>query len=210
MSEAAMPAAGHDSHDEVLVAHGTVLNLQIPNGKICIWLFLGSELMFFTGLIGAYIVIRGGQGFSNWPNPYQVLNVPLTAINTFFLICSSVSVVWGLQGIQAGDRRTGNLGLLLATLFGAIFVGVQCYEYAQLYAEGFRPDTNIFGSCFYTMTGFHGLHVFVGVVALAILTIMGYMGKFNHKNYQAVEYTGLYWHFVELVWIVLFSILYLM
>ena len=208
MSDAATPAA-HDHNEEVLVAHGSVLNLQIPNGKIAMWLFLGSELMFFTGLIGAYIVIRGGQGFSNWPNPYHVLNVPLTAFNTFILICSSVSIVYGLQGIQSGDRRTGNLGLLMSTLFGAVFVGVQAYEYAVLLHEGFRPDTNIFGSCFYAMTGFHGLHVFVGVVALAVLTIMGYQGKFNHKNYAAVEYTALYWHFVELVWIVLFTILYL-
>jgi len=208
MSHAATPAA-HDQHEAPLTAHGTVLNLQIPNGKIAMWLFLGSELMFFTGLIGAYIVIRGGQGFGNWPNPYLALNVPLTAFNTFLLICSSVSVVWGLQGIQAGDRRTGNLGLLMSTIFGAIFCGIQVYEYVELIHHGFRPDTNVFGSCFYAMTGFHGLHVFVGVIALAWLTILGFQGKWNHKHYAAVEYTGLYWHFVELVWIVLFAILYL-
>lgn len=209
MSTAAHAHDPHDSHGQpLLMAHGSVLNTQIHNGKIAMWLFLGSEVMFFTGLIGAYIVLRFGQ--PGWPNPALALNVPLTAANTFLLICSSVTLVWGLQGIQRGDRKTGNLGLLLTTLFGAIFVGVQAYEYYELYHHGVRPDANLFGSAFYAMTGFHGFHVFVGVVAMAWLWVMDCMGKFSPKNYAAVELTGLYWHFVDLVWIVLFAIVYLM
>jgi heme/copper-type cytochrome/quinol oxidase subunit 3 len=198
------------SHDAPLMAHGSVLQTGISNGKIAIWLFLASEVMFFTGLIGAYIVLRGGQGFSNWPDPAKSLNVPLTAANTFLLICSSVTLVWGLQGYQANDKRTGNLGLLLTTIFGAIFVGVQVYEYIELFHLGMRPDAHLFGSTFYIMTGFHGLHVFLGVVTLAVLTVRGFLGHFDANNNATVEMAGLYWHFVDLVWIILFAIVYLM
>ncbi|MEX0778046.1 MAG: cytochrome c oxidase subunit 3 [Phycisphaeraceae bacterium] len=198
------------AHNPPLMAHGSVLQTGITNGKIAIWLFLGSEVMFFTGLIGAYIVLRGGQGFANWPDPTKVLNVPLTAFNTFLLICSSVTLVFGLQSIQQGKRGLANLGLALTTLLGAIFVGVQAYEYYELYHHGVRPDADIFGSCFYAMTGFHGLHVLLGVITLLVLTIMGYAGRFNPTHYAPVELAGLYWHFVDLIWIVLFAIVYLM
>jgi heme/copper-type cytochrome/quinol oxidase subunit 3 len=210
MSQAALhsPTHGHD-HEPVLIAHGSVLKTGIHNGKIATWLFLASEVMFFTGLIGAYIVLRGGQGFSNWPDPTKALNVPLTACNTFLLICSSVTLVWGLQGYQGDRIRQGNIGMILTTIFGAIFVGVQGVEYYELWHKGVRPDVNLFGSCFYAMTGFHGLHVMMGVIALVVLSIMGLCGKFNSKNYGAVELTGLYWHFVDLVWIILFAIVYL-
>ncbi len=198
--------------EEDIIAHGTVLQTGIHNGKMAMWLFLGSEIMFFTGLIGAYIVERFGQGVDNWPDPAQALNVPLTAANTFLLICSSVTLVWGLQNIQLGNRSKGSWGLLLTTLLGAMFVGVQIYEYVELYATGLTPDVNIFGSCFYLMTSFHGLHVFLGVVALAVLTVMSFKGKFGPEYHQhaAVELVGLYWHFVDLVWIILFAIVYLM
>jgi len=211
MSHAA--SAVHGSTDDgPLMAHGSVLNTGISNGKIAIWLFLGSEVMFFTGLIGAYIVLRFGQ--ETWADPTASdypLNIPLTAANTFLLICSSVTLVWALQSIQAGRAGKGNLGLLLTTLLGATFVCVQGYEYYELYVHrGMRPDADIFGSCFYAMTGFHGLHVFAGVVAMAVLTVMGYAGCFTPKRFAPVELTGLYWHFVDLVWILLFAIVYLM
>ncbi len=201
------PAAHTTGHDQPLKAHGTVLNLQVPNGKIATWLFLGSEVMFFTGLIGAYIVLRFGQDW--WPDPAQRLNVPLTAANTFLLICSSVTLVWGLQGLQDGNQKQGRLGLWLTTLFGATFVGVQVYEYFELFAHGVRPDADLFGSCFYAMTSFHGLHVFVGVLVLLVLSIRAQRGAFGPRHHAAVEYAGLYWHFVDLVWIILFAIVYL-
>ncbi len=204
-------SSSHTDSEPPLMAHGSVLQLGIPNGKIAIWLFLGSEVMFFTGLIGAYIVLRFGQPAGNWPQPHLTLNVPLTAVNTFLLICSSVTLVWGLQSIQAGQRAKGNWGLFLTTLLGAVFVGVQAYEYYELWIHrGLTASTNIFGSCFYAMTGFHGLHVFLGVIAMAVVTLMGLAGKFDTKHYAAVELTGLYWHFVDLVWIILFAIVYLM
>ena len=210
----AAPAHGHDAHppgEEVLTAHGTVLNLQISNGKIAMWLFLASEVMFFTGLIGAYIILRAGQ--QTWADPTAddyPLAIGLTAFNTFLLICSSVTLVWGLQAYQVNDQSKGNLGMLLTTVFGAIFVGVQCYEYYELIVHrGMTPDKDIMASCFYAMTSFHGLHVLLGVVAMAVLTVKGYMGHFGPKSYHMVEFTGLYWHFVDLVWIILFAIVYL-
>ncbi len=208
MSHAAPHAHGHDH--PVLMAHGSVLKTGISNGKIATWLFLGSEVMFFTGLIGAYIVLRLGQ--DTWVDPASKdfpLDIPLTAINTFFLICSSCTLVYALQHIQAGNRGKGNLGLLATTIIGGIFVGIQAYEYALLYEHGFRPDADIFGSCFYLMTGFHGAHVAMGVIALAVLTVMGFAGKFSPTEFAPVELTGLYWHFVDLVWIILFVIVYL-
>jgi heme/copper-type cytochrome/quinol oxidase subunit 3 len=209
MSQATAHAHAHAHEDDGLLrSHGSVLQTQIPNGKIAMWLFLASEVMFFTGLIGAYIILRFGQG--QWVDPTKALNVPLTAANTFLLICSSVTLVYALQNIQMGNRGKGNWGLLLTTLFGAVFVGVQAYEYYELYFHhGTTPFVNIFGGCFYVMTGFHGLHVFAGVIAMGALTGMGLKGKFGPNHYAAVENTGLYWHFVDLVWIILFAIVYL-
>ena len=208
------PATTLDAHHDdegPLMAHGSVLQTQISNGKLGMWLFLGSEVMFFTGLIGAYVVLRFGQ--DAWPRPDQRLNVPLTAVNTFFLICSSVTLVWALQAYQQNQKAKGTLGLLATTIIGAAFVGIQAFEYYELYFhKDVRPDVDLFGTCFYTMTGFHGFHVFVGVLALAVLTVMGMLGKFGPKysQYAAIEIAGLYWHFVDLVWIVLFAIVYLM
>lgn len=206
-------ATAHDpTHEDEgpLMAHGSVLQTGITNGKIVMWLFLGSEVMFFTGLIGAYIVLRFGQ--PGWPRPDQTLNVPLTAVNTFFLICSSVTLVWALQSYQRGQPAKGALGLLATTLIGAMFVGIQVYEYIHLFHDQMTPDKNLFGSCFYVMTGFHGLHVLVGVIAMLVLTIMAFFGKFGprYTQYAPIELTGLYWHFVDLVWIILFAIVYLM
>lgn len=195
----------------VLKAHGSILHTGITNGKIGMWLFLASEVMFFTGLIGAYIVLRAGN--LDWPAPTDdgyPLNVPLTAINTFFLICSSVTLVAGLQGYQADNIRKGNWFMLATTVIGAMFVGIQVVEYFELVHGGTLPSSDLFGSCFFTMTGFHGFHVFLGVVAIGVLTAMGFAGKFNAKNNAVVELVGLYWHFVDLVWIILFPIVYLM
>lgn len=209
MSDIAVDAHGHhdETDDGLLRSHGSILQTQIANGKICMWLFLASEVMFFTGLIGAYIVLRFGQG--EWPDPTQTLNVPLTAMNTFFLICSSVTLVAALQHIQMGNRAKANFFLFATTFIGAIFVGIQVYEYMELFGHGMTPYANVFGGCFYVMTGFHGAHVTGGVIAMAALWIMGLRGKFDENNYAVVENTGLYWHFVDLVWILLFAIVYL-
>ncbi len=182
--------------------------LGIDSRKLIIWLFLASEIMFFTGLIGSYIVLR----FANlkvWPVPSTILNIPLTGLNTFILICSSMTLVLGLASIQKGYKEGLQAGLFLTVLLGSIFLGIQMHEYSELIHDGFTISSSIFGSCFFTLTGFHGAHVFAGVIWLFVIMIKSFQGRYTPEDYAAIELVGLYWHFVDLVWIILFTILYL-
>ena len=185
--------------------------------KLGMWIFLLSEVMFFTSLIGAYVILRFANP-EHFALPGEVLNVPLTAINTFVLICSSVSMVKAFAALQNGDQKGLQLWLLVTIALGSAFVGVQIYEYVQLAAhEGFVPSADLYaaeggplyGSTFYVMTGFHGTHVTLGVLALIFVLVQARKGAYTPENVGGVEIVGLYWHFVDLVWIVLFTIVYL-
>ncbi|MFO0953665.1 MAG: cytochrome c oxidase subunit 3 [Isosphaeraceae bacterium] len=304
-SEHAAPAHAGGSHGH---------HAPITPGKVAMWLFLATEVMFFTGLIGSYIVLRSGSpatGYSTffppatdlsrlmntkgvelhsagenhaavaealhkasgvseefaeelahhghrlvgwgmteadaaklrdaligsganaevvgitthkWPLPYDnetnPLSIDLTAVNTFILICSSVTMVLALSAVQRGQQGKFKAYLLATFLIGSVFLSVQVYEYRSLmfmhhYPPGisktghFTPDVSLFASCFFTMTGFHGAHVFGGVVMLGTLFLGSLLGKFTRENHAAVEIVGLYWHFVDLVWIILFTVVYL-
>ncbi len=195
-------------HEEEVTSTG------IPHDKMGMWVFLCSEVMFFTGLIGSYIVLRFASPF--WPQPSTVLNIPLTAMNTFILICSSVTMVQALAAIQRGDARKMKLFLCLTLLGGSIFLSIQATEYwkllhehTRLYPVGFNPHASLFGSIFFTTTGFHGFHVLCGVICIAFVTGKAFLGKYTQAHHQGIETIGLYWHFVDLVWIVLFTIIYL-
>jgi heme/copper-type cytochrome/quinol oxidase subunit 3 len=180
----------------------------LPNKKLGMWVFLCSEVMFFTGLIGGYIVLRFGAPM--WPVPNTVLNVPLTGFNTFVLICSSVTMVLALSAAQRGDLKKMKGFLLATTLIGASFLGVQVFEYHHLlFVEHFTPRSSLFGSVFFTTTGFHGFHVFCGVCCMAFATIKAFRGKYTQADHDGIEVLGLYWHFVDLVWIILFTVIYL-
>ena len=185
--------------------------------KLGMWIFLLSEVMFFTSLIGAYVILRFANP-DHFGLPGEVLNVPLTAVNTFVLICSSVSMVKAFAALQNGDQKGLQQWLLVTILLGSSFVGVQIYEYFQLAAhEGFVPSADLYaapggplyGSTFYVMTGFHGTHVTLGVLALIFVLMQARKGAYTPENVGGVEIVGLYWHFVDLVWIVLFTIVYL-
>ncbi|MFB6240105.1 MAG: heme-copper oxidase subunit III, partial [Gemmatimonadota bacterium] len=139
------------------------------DSKVGMWVFLGSEVMFFTGLIGSYIILRFGASGS-WPRPGEVLAVPITALNTFILICSSVSMVKAFAAAEQGDDRGTWLWLLATFVMGSVFLGIQIYEYAELIGHGFVPGSGLYGSTFYTMTGFHGFHVFLGVLCVGFTT----------------------------------------
>ena len=179
----------------------------VERGKFAIWLFLATEIMFFTGLIGAYIVLRTAS--SSWPNPEERLAVPITALNTFILITSSWFMVKALFAAKAGDRG-GILRWLGATIVGgSVFVGIQVYEYFALIHHGALPNTDIFWSTFYLMTGFHGMHVIVGLIWLIAVWFASWRGHYSKENSLGVELAGLYWHFVDLVWVLLFTIVYL-
>ncbi len=289
--------------------------LPVTPGKVAMWLFLATEIMFFTGLIGSYIVLRAGStptAYSDlyspntaltspmtdargvvltdagaerenvaevvrevtgldrhlaeefvketpqvvqagltkkdaaalverlkaagatadirenhtysWPQPYDKLTNPLsidlTAFNTFILICSSVTMVLGLSAIQRGDKRKLSMYLLATVLIGSVFLGIQVIEYYKLMfgdlhsigigaSRHFRPDVSLFASCFFTMTGFHGAHVFGGVVMLFCIFLQSLRGTYSAGHHSSVELVGLYWHFVDLVWIILFTVVYL-
>jgi cytochrome c oxidase subunit III len=314
-----MAVASHSStttvsgHPSASQAH--THQAPVTPGKFAMWLFLATEVMFFTGLIGSYIVLRAGSthnAYSNlyspatplkgledkhgvfvhevgsnhehveellhsagglseaqakefvhhehglvsglskqkavalvsalestgakaedeelkayqWPMPYDELTNPLainpTALNTFFLICSSLTMVLSLSAFQADKKRKGSRWLLATVLIGSLFVSIQVYEYCQLmlfhhYPVGisatthFRPSVSLFASCFFTMTGFHGAHVTGGVILLfAIWFRSFFFGAYSKNHYAPVELAGLYWHFVDLVWIILFTIVYLL
>ena len=235
--------------DRPSMARPTVQAPLLTPGKVAMWLFLATEVMFFTGLIGTYIVLRAGSppgSYSNlyppntdltrispkpsgliptdWPRPYDhatnPLNVGLTAANTLILIVSSVMMALALRSYQNDNRRRGSLYLTLTALIGLVFLGVQVVEYNQLLFEHrfpigvsasghFRPDSSLFASCFFTMTGAHGLHVAAGIVAVGTLAVRSWFGAYSAHNYHSIENVGLYWHFVDLVWSFLFVVVYL-
>ena len=179
----------------------------VERGKFAIWLFLATEVMFFSGLIGAYIVLRSAS--SSWPDPQERLAVDITAFNTFVLITSSWLMVKALFASKKGDRNGILFWLGLTILGGSLFVGIQVYEYIQLIKEGAVPHVDLFWSTFYIMTGFHGSHVVVGVIWLTVVWFKALAGRYTARNNLGVELAGLYWHFVDLVWVLLFTIVYL-
>ena len=180
----------------------------VYNEKVGMWVFLASEVMFFTALIGTYIILRFARPDA-WTGPGETLNVPVTAVNTFLLICSSVTMVKAFAAAQDGDQRMLRLWLVATVLIGATFVGVQGYEYRELVHKGFVPSEGLYGSTFYTMTGFHGFHVTMGVLCMIFVTVKAFRGKDTARDHRGVEVIGLSWHFVDLVWIILFTIVYL-
>jgi cytochrome c oxidase subunit III len=197
--------------------HHPMPGMQVYNLKLGMWIFLLSEVMFFTSLIGSYIILRFAHP-EHWTQPGVILNVPLTAVNTFLLICSSVTMVKAFVAIERGDQKGLKLWLLATILIGASFVGIQAFEYTKLIHEGFVPafsaysaeGGNLYGATFYLMTGFHGAHVTIGVLCLIFVLFRAMKGAYTAESYGGVEIIGLYWHFVDLVWIILFTIVYLL
>ena len=179
--------------------------LGLDHLKLGMWLFLASEVMFFGGLISAFLHFK-----INNPSPESAfLDVVLVGLNTFVLLTSSLTVVLGLAAIQRGDRR-GLIGYLAATiLLGVAFLVGQANEFALLYRHGISLSSSLFGSSFFTLTGFHGLHVFVGICWALSTLFKAVRSGYSQGSYLGVEVFGLYWHFVDIVWIILFTLIYL-
>jgi heme/copper-type cytochrome/quinol oxidase subunit 3 len=177
----------------------------IPTGKLGMWVFLVSEIMFFTGLIGSYIVLR--LGAPSWPNSQELLNIGLLATNTVVLISSSLTMALSLDAIKRGSQTRLRLFLLLTALLGSTFLAIKVYDYLHMWHRGLTIASSLFGSCYYMLTGFHALHVLSGVILLLSLFAAASRGMFSEANYGRIEYSGLYWHFIDIVWVILFAIL---
>ncbi|MFW9997028.1 MAG: heme-copper oxidase subunit III [Candidatus Odinarchaeota archaeon] len=172
-----------------------------------IWIFLASEVIFFSLLIGTSLGLRIAS--PSWPQPSKTLSVPLTAVNTFILIISSFTMVKAVESIQ-NDRPKWLRNYLFMTVgLGATFFSIQMLEYLALFGEGFTPSSSLFGSTFYLQTGFHGAHVFFGVLFVLFVAMKAARGDYTKENHDSVELVGIYWHFVDLVWIILFTLVYL-
>jgi heme/copper-type cytochrome/quinol oxidase subunit 3 len=169
------------------------------------WIFLAADAMSFGGLLAGYAALRLGD--PSWPKPSDVLGINLTAVMTFILICSSVSMVKSLSAIRHGNHGAFRLWLAATALGGLFFLGCQAYEWTHLINHGLSLGT-LFGATFFVLTGFHGAHVTSGVIYL--LVILALAGRFDEDTNNPVELVGLYWHFVDLVWILIFTFVYLL
>jgi heme/copper-type cytochrome/quinol oxidase subunit 3 len=179
--------------------------LGVGWGKLMMWLFLCSDAMSFMGLIASYFFLRFRD--PTWPDPSEELGIWLTTFMTFVLICSSLTMVKSLSATVRGDREQMLKWLGLTVIGGAFFLGCQVYEWAHLFGLGHGIAKNQFDATFFTMTGFHGCHVLGGVIYLGILWLRAKKGPLPKPN--TVEIAGLYWHFVDLVWILIFTFVYL-
>ena len=175
--------------------------------KLLMWVFLGSDCLFFGALIATYMVYRG-QSLTG-PYPIAIINVPVTTISTFVLLMSSFAMVQALAATHADNKR-GIVGWLVATaVLGAIFIGFQVVEFNTFKNEGLTLGGNLFGATFFTLTGFHGAHVTLGIIWLVAMAILANKGRVGPNSALDIELLGLYWHFVDIVWIVIFTLLYL-
>jgi cytochrome c oxidase subunit 3/cytochrome o ubiquinol oxidase subunit 3 len=198
------PAPTHGTGDHG--GHGSTAALT--NSKLAMWLFLASDCLFFGAFISAYLLYRGRP--QTGPTPKELFDIPFTSATSFILLMSSLGMVLALAAIQRGDHRRFRLWLLTTAIFGATFVAGQIFEFTEFYREGLKLDTNLFGSTFYVLTGFHGAHVCLGILWLLSLWGMSMQGRLGPEKAESVEIAGLYWHFVDVVWIVIFTVIYLM
>ncbi len=180
----------------------------VPNGKLGMWLFLASEVMFFTGLIGAYVVLRMSN--PNWPGPEGHLNVHIGTLNTLILLCSSTTIVLAHSAAHRGALPAARAWLLATVVLGSAFLVIKGFEYAAKFSHHIAPHTNIFWACYFALTGFHGLHVLGGIIFNLLVVRWSLSARLWSTRSQRLELAGLYWHFVDIVWLFLFPLLYLL
>ena len=220
-----------DTHAAPHQQHYTTTGLD--NRKVAIWMFIGSECMLFASLISTYLIYKGKNVVGPlphevWTNPQTgqamkaILNIPITSISTFVLLMSSFSMVMALAAVENRNKprpanpafwwkveNSSKLWLLMTCLMGATFLGFQAYEFTSFVHEGLTIRTNLFGSTFFTLTGFHGAHVTAGVIWLGTLLAIDMKRGLQPKDAVWVDIAALYWHFVDVVWIAIFTLVYL-
>ena len=195
-------AIAHDTHEGA--AHSAT---GLSNVKLGMWLFLGTECLLFGGLISTYMLYRGRVGTG--PRPAQVFDIPFTSVSSFVLLMSSLTMALAVSAAHKGDDRNTYLWITVTALLGATFVGGQVYEFTAFYNEGMGFTTSLFSSSFFVLTGFHGVHVTVGIIMLMSTVGILKRSKVPGSKAERVEMIGLYWHFVDIVWIIIFTLIYL-
>lgn len=188
--------------------HVEETNTGVDNRKLGMWLFLASDCMFFAAFIIGYLVYVGQSKVG--PYPHELFDIPLTTVSTFVLLMSSLSMVLSVNGAKHGNTKEMRRWLIVTILGGVTFLGFQAYEYFHFIQAGLTFKTNLFGSSFYGLTGFHGIHVAIGVLWLTGLLIRSYKTDQTKEQGIWVDIAGLYWHFVDLVWVVVFTVVYLL
>jgi heme/copper-type cytochrome/quinol oxidase subunit 3 len=176
--------------------------------KMLMWAFLGSDCLFFGSLISTYTIYRNHSLVG--PFPQEIFDIPYTSVSSFVLLMSSLTMVLALAAVQRGDLPGMRVWLAATGLLGSVFVGGQVYEFTGFIREGLTLNKNLFGTTFFTLTGFHGAHVTVGIIILFSLFLNSLRGAIQQKDSLVVEIAGLYWHFVDVVWIVIFTVVYLL
>lgn len=174
------------------------------------WLFLASDSMFFGSLIATYMIYRGrAESVGVGPFPNELIDIPFTSVSAFVLLMSSLTMVLALAALQKGNIRNSRIWIFATSALGMVFLGGQYFEFTEFYHEGLTLQSNIFGSSFFTLTGFHGVHVALGVLWLLSLLWVSLRGGLKQKDSMSLEVAGLYWHFVDIVWIIIFTLVYL-
>jgi heme/copper-type cytochrome/quinol oxidase subunit 3 len=197
-------------HAPVAHTEGHHTSTGISNEKLGMWAFLGSECLLFGGLISTFLLLRGkGVLPGHGPAVKDLYDIPFTSVSSFVLLMSSLTMVLALSAVQRGLHRRARVWLLATALFGLVFVSGQVYEFTSFYNEGFGFSTNLQSSAFYVLTGFHGVHVTIGILMLISLFFMSLRGNLPTEKAETVEIIGLYWHFVDVVWILIFTVVYL-
>ena len=215
-----MATAAIDTHDAHMGGEHPPTSTGLNNTKVAIWAFIGSECFFFASLISTYLIYRGRSPVGPFPHDAwtdpatrhvfkAILNIPVTSVSPFVLLMSSLAMVLAHSAVVRGDRRSSKIWLASTAILGATFLGFQAYEFTSFVHEGLTIHTNLFGSSFFILTGFHGAHVTAGVIWLLTLLFIDIKRGFSPDEAINVDVCALYWHFVDVVWIAIFTLVYL-
>lgn len=197
----ATAAAAHDAHDDHYTATG------LSNWKVGFWTFIGSECLFFATLITTYMVYKGKA--VSGPYPEDLFNIMLTTTSTTILLFSSLAMVMALAAVQANKKKAAIGWLITVMAMGLAFIGIEAWEYLHFIHEGLTITSSTFGSSYYVLTGTHKVHVAVGIIWMGILAFQIARNRIPPEKSLQVEIAGLYWHFVDVIWIVIFTLVYL-
>lgn len=195
------PSHGHGGHGS---------STGVDSRKLGMWTFIGSECLFFTALIATYLIYKPvNAAAENFQDPKDFLGIELTTLLATLLLASSLTMVLSLAAIRRNDLKGFQIWMLSTIALGLSFLGGQVYEFYHLHDIGLSLSSSLFGTTFFVLTGFHGTHVAIGVIWLLAVYIRALRGRYSAENDMDVELAGLYWHFVDLVWVVIFVLIYL-